>query len=358
MSKAIHSLHQRQVQRLRQDGTDITKSPFAPHLGIYPAKFTADHILAEISVKLYRDLAAGCLVCCLLQFSLECHASKGSALREILRRDRNDQGTVGVLSGTVVIAHAVYRQPSGFGRGIHHITTRTHTEAVYTAPAFCLSGKLIICRAKGSGLLPPILGEIDHLLGMLDTQSHRKRLLFHGNLPVQQHGKGISCAVPDGKHHHTAFDFFLHRSACLRICKGNLHTAYPALFRQKICHLRIKPYGSAQADDFFTHMLNHLSQHIRTDVWFMVIQNRRIRAELGKKLQDQFSASQRIFHQSIQFAVRKCAGAALAKLYIGLHIQRASLPERVHLFLSLVHCASSFQQNRAVALPCQHQTAK
>mgnify|MGYP005973381229 FL=1 len=52
----------------------------------------------------------------------------------------------------------------------------------------------------------------------------------------QQHGKGISCAVPDGKHHHTAFDFFLHRSACLRICKGNLHTAYPALFRQKICH--------------------------------------------------------------------------------------------------------------------------
>ena len=105
-------------------------------------------------------------------------------------------------------------------------------------------------------------------------------------------------------------------------------------------------------------MLNHLSQHIRTDVLFMVIQNRRIRAELGKKLQDQFSASQRIFHQSIQFAVRKCAGAALAKLHIGLRVQRASLPERVHLFLSLVHCASSFQQNRAVALPCQHQTAK
>ena len=50
-------------------------------------------------------------------------------------------------------------------------------------PALCIVG------------LHAVLGHVDHRLGMLDADAHRKRLRFHCDFPVREHPEGISGAV-------------------------------------------------------------------------------------------------------------------------------------------------------------------
>ncbi len=62
-----------------------------------------------------------------------------------------------------------------------------------------------------------------------------------------------------------------------------------------------------------------------------------------------------IFYESIQFSVGKSTGSPFPKLYIGICLQRHSLPEGFHVGASLFHIFSAFQQNRTEARFCQFQ---
>ena len=67
---------------------------------------------------------------------------------------------------------------------------------------------------------------------------------------------------------------------------------------------------------------------------------------------------QRIFAAAGELAVGKRPRAAFAKLDIARKVQRAVLPEAVHLRRALRHSLSLLQEERPIAVFCQRVGAK
>ena len=53
-----------------------------------------------------------------------------------------------------------------------------------------------------------------------------------------------------------------------------------------------------------------------------------------------------IFYAGIQFAVRKCACAALSELYVALSVKYSGAPEQLDILYSFFNALASFYQNR------------
>ena len=63
--------------------------------------------------------------------------------------------------------------------------------------------------------------------------------------------------------------------------------------------------------------------------------------------------TKRIFAAAGEFAIRKSTSAAFTKLHIAEKIQRAILPEAVHLRRAFRHRLPLLQQERCIAMFCQ-----
>ena len=146
---------------------------------------------------------------------------------------------------------------------------------------------------------------------MLYPKAHRKGFCLHGNLPVIQHGKGIPCAVPGGKHQLAAGNI---------LPAADHYACHPALFYADIRNLAFKPHLASQPDNFLPHPFHHMQQNIRSDMGSGIIENSLVRAEFHQCLQYGGISAILILYQGIQFPVRKGARTALAKLHIGIRI--------------------------------------
>ena len=153
----------------------------------------------KISVKLLRYSAIAQTVRPLFQLSLKRNAAKRPFLRKVFWRNRNDNRAVGIDAVPAGKAHAVYGQSFAFGRRIDDISARTHAKRIY-APAIRPLRRHFIRRRRQMDRHRSILALTDHLLWMLNPKPDGKRFCLHRNIAGMQHGKRISCAVPDGRY--------------------------------------------------------------------------------------------------------------------------------------------------------------
>ena len=92
-----------------------------------------------------------------------------------------------------------------------------------------------------------------------------------------------------------------------------------------------------------THFFNNTNQHIRSQMWLLLINNFFRCAGSYETLQYLMITSVRIFYQRVQLSVGKGAGAALSELYIGLRVKNTIFPEILYCFLTFLSLFSAFK---------------
>ena len=155
-------------------------------------------------ISLDRDSAFSQAECLFLQLLLKVHSLQRVASAELLSSHRADDRAVGAAAVPGVLAHAVYGDPSGFGRGVYNVTARAHAEGVYASAGRRPCRQLVICRGQAQlfHLFPlpdAVLGLVYKALGMRYAKPHCKSFLLHRDSPVKQRLHGISRAVPRSK---------------------------------------------------------------------------------------------------------------------------------------------------------------
>ena len=248
-----------------------------------------------------------------------------------------------------MIAHTVDGQPPFLRGRIDHIAAGTHAEAVHAPAVFCCMGQLVAGCRKLVWTIGPVLGCLDHGLGMLDAHAHSKSFRFHMQRFLPQHFKRIPGTVPDGQHRHIRRCFFLivNRKA------GQLPVR-----DVQICHLAEKAHLTAQGADFFSQILDHFDENVGANMGLVHVQNLLRRPCFGKNPQYLPVPAKGILHQRIQFSIRKRPGAAFSELGVGPHIQCAACPELLQPFLPLRCRCTPFQKQRRIPGFCQQQATE
>ena len=282
--------------------------------------------------------------------SLKFHSGKRSLISicsVVFRCHSHDHGAVGIFSGSSMITHSIDTETPLFRGRIDYIASRTHAERVDSPPVFRFCRQLVCSRRKIRMLFRTILGQIDPFLKVFDTDAHRKGFCFQKYSCLFQHRKGISCAVSQSQYNHFRRNqgFFP-----LLFDPDFLHSAVPGADSGQLC---VKPAFSAGILYGFPHPAYHINQDVRSDMWFILIQDLLRCTMRHKDLQHFPVSSCRIFHQSVQFPVGKSPCTALAKLNICPCIQHSGLPERLHCFFSFFHRRPALNQNRTVSVFCK-----
>ena len=151
-----------------------------------------------------------------------------------------------------------------------------------------------------------VLRPVNQALRMLNACADGKGLLLQTKLAFIQHGKGIARAVADGEDQQAAGNLVF----ALRIFIDD--GAYSVIFGENLRHLCAEMDFAAQRNDMFPHGADNAAQFIGADMRFGIDQDFPWRAEADERAQDMFCA--RVFCAGVEFAVRECACAALAKL--------------------------------------------
>ena len=115
---------------------------------------------------------------------------------------------------------------------------------------------------------------------------------------------------------------------------------------------------SAQRQNFLPDGRHHPFQNVRPDVRLCLVQYLLRRAVLHKLLQDKPVLAGLVLHHGIELSVRKCTGAALAKLHIGLRIKNSFLKKMFHFLRPKLHGVSPLIKNRRETVPRKYQSRK
>ena len=108
---------------------------------------------------------------------------------------------------------------------------------------------------------------------------------LHGKLIFCKHGKGISCAVANGKDQKISRDLLFRLWIRCAFYQDSFQTRTSVSLVSQIdpCHPGMKMKFSAHLDDRISHGADDLDQFVRTYMWFAVIQDLFRRAVLDEK---------------------------------------------------------------------------
>ena len=179
----------------------------------------------------------------------------------------------------------------------------------------------VACRPQVRVRILVVQSLVDQFLGMLHAQPHGERFRLHGHLLLPQHLKGIPGTVADGQNADLGLNL---------LPIGQSQAPQDAALLPESYHLRLKLKGAAHRLNLPAKRLHNGDQHIRPQVWLLIKENFPGSSRLHKPQQHFSIPPGGIFHQSIQLSVRERSRAPLAKLYIGVGVQRAALPEGLH----------------------------
>ena len=141
-----------------------------------------------------------------------------------------------------------------------------------------------------SGVLHSILVLIDLRLGVLDPESHRERLRFHKDLHPIKLREQVSRTVSYGQDHMICLN---HSAICSH------HAGDSSILFQNFRDFRPEMHLSAAGDDPVSYIFNHTPQHICSDMWGMVVKDRRIGSHLHKRGENFPVSSRGILYQCI-----------------------------------------------------------
>ncbi len=275
------------------------------------------------------------------------HPAERARIRKVLGVERNEQGGVRIFSVPRRKAHTVGRDAAGLRGRRDHKATGAHTEGIRRAAVRQVAGELIIRGRKLRPARLAVLGKVDLRLRMLDPRAHGKGLRLHRNLHFGQPAEGIARAVAHGQYQRIAGK--LRFLAVLTVDRAR----EPAVFGSKPRQLRAEADLAAQRLDAPPQILHDLKQHIRSDVGLGVIEDLLLRARADELLQHPPAAL--VFRAGVQLSVGKGSGAALAELYVRFRVERAAVPEGLHLFPALRRGLAAFQNDRAQSRHGKHQ---
>ena len=209
---------------------------------------------------------------------LKRHAGQHITAAEITGPYITEQCAVGRTAVPVVITHAVGHHAPFLGRCHDHLTARTHTEGINTTSCRRAVGSAAIIDfvfGRRQPQLPPrpaVLGNVNHILWMLDPHTDGKWFLFHGDAAFMEHAEGIPRTVAHRQNQRLTGNFcqiiFL-LAVILQIADGN----GPNTARLQMDRFQsgIKPHFTAQTDDLLPDVFHHNPQQVRTDMWPLLI---------------------------------------------------------------------------------------
>ena len=147
---------------------------------------------------------------------------------------------------------------------------------------------------------------------MFDPDAKGKCLRLHDKLLAGEHLKGISRRVPRCKYTNLAGNLFpaVHRD-----------TADLSARVRYIRDFRVKTVLSSQAFYLFAHTFENIHKNVGANMRLLLIQDRFLRPVLCKRLPHELCPKAGVFHGSVEFAVRKCAGTSLSELDICIRVQ-------------------------------------
>ena len=149
---------------------------------------------------------------------------------------------------------------------------------------------------------------------MFDAKADRERFGFDVDAAIEQHFESVACAVADGKNDVIR---------CNTVAVVEHHTAQLAAtvrcgirFNFNVNDSALKTKFAAKRFNRGAHVLDHFHETKGADVWLADVHNFVGRASLHKFFEHFSTVVLRVFHLRPEFAVGKCARAALAELHI------------------------------------------
>ena len=214
-------------------------------------------------------------------------------------------------------------------------------------------------QQRVAGMSAPA-GAVNHALWVLDAKTDRKRLGLHEDATRVQHGKGVACAVTQRQHHLLGGEFIRRLRGCIKH-RQRPNFLSPALaVRGGICqkhigHTLLEAHLAAQVDDLLAQPLHHLDQLEGADVRVRIDQYLWRCAGPDELLHHVAAKVARVLDLAPQLAVRKSAGAALAKLHIGLGLQPVLAPQAPGVLGALAHAFTALQHDGAQPHLCEQE---
>ena len=247
-----------------------------------------------------------------------------------------------------MVAHAVDDKPPGLACCGDNLPAGAHAEGVAAAVGeIVVPGELIARCAKPRmpGVLA-VLDAVDEALRMLDAETDGEGLGLHGQPLHLQRAEKIAAAVADGEKHDIRVE----------IASVRAHAAHRALLREQFLHRHTEAHLAAPRYNLLAHRDDDALQKIGANVGLGLIGDLLRRAVAGEDRVHLMP--QRIFAAAGELAVGKRPCAAFAKLDIARKVQRAVLPEAVHLRRALRYSLPLLQEERPIAVFCQRVGAE
>ena len=189
------------------------------------------------------------------------------------------------------------------------------------------------------------MGPVDDILGMFDTHTDGKRLLFQGNALVMEHVIRIAGTVAD-----------THNDQLCRV----LIAAVDGHRRDASAIVAMDCRDTAGKTDFaalrldgVAHILDDAAQDIGPDVGIIGIQDVFRRSGIDESLQN--APQQRMIDAGRQFPIGKGPRSAFAELDVRRCLEGAAAPKIFNVFRAGIDVTPPFKDDRRIAVFSQGQ---
>ena len=196
------------------------------------------------------------------------------AFYKISRCNAHHDAGIGIALVARILAHAVGHHAADFRGGGHHRAARAHAKTVDAAAIGSVVHQLVVGRAQQrmAGMLAQPCA-VDQALRMLDAKADRKRLGFHENAALVQHGKGVARAVARCQHHVVGAKLVAAAVGQVVHCQATDVLAICVALNRHVAHALLKADLAAHGLDLLAHVLDHLDQLEGADMRFADQQN-------------------------------------------------------------------------------------
>ena len=215
--------------------------------------------------------------------------------------------------------------------------------------------QLVVGRAQQriAGMLAPA-HPVDHALRVLHPKANGKRFGFHEHAALPQHREGVARAVAQRQHHLVGA-----QGGCRAIVQMvDLETADMAILDQQVAHAALEAHLAAERDDARAQALHHLDQLEGADMGVRMHQDFRRRSGLHELFHHLAAQVAGILDLTVELAVGKRAGAALAELDVRLGMQHLAPPQAPGVLGASAHLPAALQHDRTKTHLRQHQGGK
>ena len=185
-----------------------------------------------------------------------------------------------------------------------------------------------------------ILRAINHFLQMFNSRSDGKGFGLKSHMVSIKHFKSIASRMSESENNLIAgqginFIFFILNEQCFKTI----------IFANNITKFMLKAKFSAQGQNFMTQVRHDFGKIIGSDMRFRQIENI-ARCSGMNKFMKNFKGIGIFLNTGHELSVRKSTGTSFPELDIRFRIKHPVFPKQIHIFKTLLHGFTAFQDKR------------